>query len=337
MEQRLLSIPQVGHDFFTKVMRRFCHEQWNVGFVHQSAPDVVRRGLVEPIDWLPVPPAWTFLADPSCRRQADGGLDLFAEQMDYWRGRGEIWSAHLPAGADPSTARFSPLFSHGGHLSYPFPFVADDGQEFVTTESWEAQAAFIWREGVDRWAPVATLFSGRQVVDPTLWRGKDCWWLFCTFRDDRADERLHLFHAPAPWGPWTPHRRNPVVEDAASARPAGPLFWADGTLIRPSQDCSKTYGGALVLNAVTSLDADHYSEEPIRRLWPRPPYPHGLHTFCPAGEYALVDGKRWQFRLLEPVRRLLDGFQGRRRLRRLAEASTSASLTPPPEITNNRR
>jgi hypothetical protein len=319
MESRVLSAPLIGHDFFSKMRQRFCHDQWNVGVVHQAATDIVRRGLVAPVNWLSAPPAWTFLADPSCRRRADGGLDLFAERMDYWRGKGAIWAARLPPGADPAMASFSPLFGHGAHLSYPFPFVADDGQAYLTTESWEAQAALIWREGAGGWSPVATLFGGRPVVDPTLWRGEDRWWLFCTFQDDGPNQRLHMFHAPAADGPWTPHRGNPVIDDAASARPAGPLFWADGTLVRPSQDNSGTYGGALVLNAVVSLDANHYGEEPIRRLVPREPYPNGLHTFYPAGEYTLVDGKRRQFHLLEPARRILERFQVRRRLRKLGD------------------
>lgn len=283
----------------------FCHEQWNIGAVHQSAASIVANGLTAPVHWLPPPSPWVFLADPSCRMRPDGTLEMLAERLDYWSGRGEIWRATVPAGADPSTARFSPLFQLPVHLSYPSPFIADDGGACLTAESWEAGAALLWREGAEGWTCVGRLFDGRPVVDPTLWRDADRWWLFCTFQDDGPNRKLHLFHAPTSTGPWVPHRRNPVVDDPASARPAGPLFRAGDVLVRPSQDCSRTYGGAVVLNAVTRLDPDEYREEPIRRLWPVSPYSSALHTFCPAGDWTLVDGKAWRFHLLEAVRKVI--------------------------------
>jgi hypothetical protein len=288
-----------------KPLSAFYHEVWNVGVVHQEATDIVARGLVEPVHWLSPPPEWTFLADPSCRVHEDGGLTLYAEKMDYWIGRGEIWSTYSPPGADPALARFSPLLEAGVHLSYPFPFVDNEGRSCMTAESWEAGAAWLWQEQGSVWSLTSKIFDGRPVVDPTLWRGDDRWWLFCTFQDDGPNEKLHLFHAPRVSGPWAPHRCNPIVSNNGSARPGGPLFWADGTLVRPSQDCSCTYGGALMLNAVTRLDSDLYSEKPIRSLEPLAPYSSGLHTFCPAGKWTLIDGKRWQFHLLEPARKVL--------------------------------
>lgn len=290
----------------------FCHEVWNVGLVRQSAADIVARGLSEPVEWFPEPAPWTFLADPFCRLEADGGRRLYAERLDYWQGRGEIWSARLAPGAGPAGVRFRPLLGGTAHLSYPFPFTDDRGRPCLTTESWEAGVALLWEEGPEGLRAAGTLMAGRPVVDPTLWRGPDRWWLFCTFENDGPNQRLYLFHAPSPCGPWTAHPGNPVVDDPASARPAGPLFMADGVLVRPSQDCSRTYGGAVVLNAVRRLDPEGYGEEAIRRLAPVAPYHFGLHTLCPAGGWTLVDGKRWRFHVAEPLRKLAVGLRRRR-------------------------
>jgi hypothetical protein len=84
------------------------------------------------------------------------------------------------------------------------------------------------------------------------------------------------------------------------------LFVVDGQLIRPAQDCSLTYGEAVVLNVVDQLDPLIFVEHPHRRLEPvSGPFPHGLHTFCPAGAVTLVDGKRWRLRSpLYPAKRL---------------------------------
>jgi hypothetical protein len=290
-----------------QLRRKLCHEAWNIGVVDQPAADIARHGIVRPPRWLAAPAPGTMLADPSCFARADGGFDLYAEYLDYRQPRGAIWRATVPAGADLATARFAPLLAEPWHMSYPFAFADEDGGRLLTAETWQAGRAMLWRQAGEGWEPAGVVLAGREVVDPTLWLGPDRWWLFCSFHDDGPDDRLHLFHAPGPTGPWTPHAANPVRVGAAGSRPAGPLFLADGVLIRPGQDCTLTYGGAVILHAVRRLDPEGYAEEAVRFLGPVPgAYPHGLHTVCPAGDMTLIDGKRW--------RRDLPGFA--RKLRR---------------------
>jgi hypothetical protein len=156
---------------------------------------------------------------------------------------------------------------------------------------------------------------------------KDFWWLFCTFRDDASNARLYLFYTEDLEGPRMAHPGNPVKDDVTSSRPAGSLFWADGQLIRPAQDCSQTYGGAVTLNMVTRLDRDGFSETPLRVLQPRAEkYPHGLHTLCPAGDVTIVDGKRWAVQPLDIPRRLLVGVRGK--LRQRTPARLPIALPP---------
>ena len=63
-------------------------------------------------------------------------------------------------------------------------------------------------------------------------------------------------------GEWEPHPMNPVVSDVRRARPAGRVFSQDGHLIRPAQDCSRSYGGRLVFNRVEALSPIEYRERP---------------------------------------------------------------------------
>ena len=81
-------------------------------------------------------------------------------------------------------------------------------------------------------------------------------------------DELHLYHADSPLGPWTPHRRNPVKSDVRSSRPAGRLYRQADGLYRPAQDCSQRYGHSLVLNRVTRIDPDQYSEVEVSRILP---------------------------------------------------------------------
>ncbi len=305
-----------GHYAFAERVRRFLYyEGWNIGVVDQPAADIVERGIVSPVRWLPALPAATALADPACRQRADGGWTLYAEHLDYRHPVGAIWSAELKCGVDPVEARFRPLLTCDFHMSYPFPIEDDQSRSLLTAETWEAGGALLWQEG-ETISRVGTLMGNRAVVDPTVWRGPDRWWLFCTFRDDDPDRHLHIFHAPQLCEPWTPHPRNPVKRDIGSSRPAGPIFRAGNLLVRPAQDCSRTYGGGVVLQAITRLDEHEFEERELRRLPALPgDYPHGLHTFCPAGDVTLIDGKRWKLDLPALLRKQLRRFPERRRTR----------------------
>jgi hypothetical protein len=285
---------------------RLYREEWNIGVLHQSAGDIVRRGVAGRPQWLPIADG-VMRADPSCLSIEGGRLLFLAEHMDFRNRRGEVWSSVLAEDASPEKTVLRPWISGSIHLSYPFPFFDDAGRACLTVETAEANALLLWRRTEEGWVLVGRILPDLAAIDATLWRGER-WWLFCGLANDLPDERLHLFHAERPEGPWSPHPANPVKIDSQSSRPAGPLFTFEGRLIRPAQDCSRTYGGAVVLNEVEQLDLDGFRETAIRRLEPfGDAYPDGVHTFCPAGAMTLVDGKRFRLRpselLLRPLRK----------------------------------
>ena len=293
--------------------QRVSREEWNVGVIRQSVSDIVRRGIVQPVIWLANGDRWHGMADPACHIDSNGNRMLFVERTNYWHGRGEIWFAEVPPGVSVATAEFHRWAIANTHLSYPFPFSV--GTDLcLTMETGSAGQLCMWRLRRGEW--LQTVLLERPVIDPTFWRERDSWWLFGTLADDEPDKNLHLFFADRIEGPWTPHPNNPIKSDIGSSRPAGPLFRAAGRLIRPSQDCATSYGSAVVLNEITDLTRTTYAEQSVRRLPPQSEYPDGLHTICAAGEnLTIVDGKRWGFHPIDPLRYLMTG--GIKQYRRL--------------------
>lgn len=283
-----------------RLLRFLLHrEDWALGVIAQPADEIVREGIRAPVQWLALPRPRTMLADPGVLLDNDGTMTVFAEFLDYRVNRGEIWAGIVPPGGDPAEVTFLPLLRRPHHMSYPFPFTDDDGRIRLTAETWQAGSALSWKRQGSSWVEGEPLFPGRQVVDPTLWRDGGRWWLFCGFEDDRPNERLHLFHTARLGTAWTAHPSNPVRQDRSCARSAGPIFRSGDLLVRPAQDCSTTYGAAVMLMEIQRLDLERFEERPVRRLAPEPgPYPDGLHTFCPAGAVTLIDGKRMR---LDPV------------------------------------
>jgi hypothetical protein len=146
----------------------------------------------------------------------------------------------------------------------------------------------------DRWEKHATLVSGVGGVDNTIVRFGDRWWMFAGDIADGPDFKLRIWYADDLFGPWHPHAANPVKIDVRSSRGAGTPFVVDGVLYRPSQDCSQTYGGRVIVNRVLKLTPTEFVEESARIVDPESggPYRFGLHTLSRFGENTLVDGKQ---------------------------------------------
>jgi hypothetical protein len=133
-------------------------------------------------------------------------------------------------------------------------------------------------------------------TDATLIEHHGLWWLFLTINEPDGiclQDELHLYYANSPLGPWTSHIENPVKSDARNSRPAGNLFYQDGGLYRPAQDCATRYGKAVVLNRIDQLDTEAFSEIPVTRInagWHK-----GClctHTLSRSENYWAVDGLR---------------------------------------------
>ena len=97
--------------------------------------------------------------------------------------------------------------------------------------------------------------------------------------------------------PWFPHSKQPVKTDIQSSRPGGTPFIHEGKLYRPAQDCSRVYGGRVVINQITALSPNDFEEKTAAIVEPdkHGPYPDGLHTLSALGDITLVDSKREKF------------------------------------------
>jgi hypothetical protein len=274
--------------------RLFRHPQWNVGVL-----DVPAGSLLAPhayakarVEWLPLEGRESFVADPFGLVR-DDTLHVLCEHFGYREGKGRIDALEHAGGA--VTGRRERVLDLPGHASYPF-LLEDAGETYCVPETSDAGEVALFRavELPHRWEKVAVLLDGVAGLDATLFRHDGRWWLTCTRRGLREDVELWAWHAPELRGPWTEHARNPVKSDVRGARPGGTPFVHEGTLYRPAQDCSRTYGGRVVVQRVIRLTPTEYAEEPAAVLENAPggPYPVGPHTLTAVGDRVLVDGRR---------------------------------------------
>lgn len=273
-------------------------EIWNVGFSAESVGQILRDARVDAngVTWCKPHKPGHFIADPFAYVE-DGRARVLVEDYDQIKGKISRLEDDGHAGSSAEVA-LAVEFEFPYHLSYPCIF-QEDGVTYCVLEAYQSNRASLYRRSEQGWTLVRHLIDGLPIVDPTLFKHQGRYWLLFTLQNDGAwgNQKLYAYHAPALDADWVPHALNPVKCDIGATRPAGNVFAVDGRLYRPSQDCSTTYGGAVVINEIVALSATQFEERPAARVEPISggPYPDGFHTLNAMGERAVFDSKRFEF------------------------------------------
>lgn len=273
-----------------RVGRFLCEEEWNIGIVRVPPSYFVSGGPLPPTEWMQAR-SKNWVADPMAI-VVDGTVHILCELFNATLGRGTI--ARTTFGRAGWGKLESTAIAPDVHASYPY-LLKNGSTIYCVPETAAANEAALYRAAPfpALWVKECLLLTGFSPVDNTIFRHDGRWWLFCT-RLDADNHLLYIYFADNFSGPWHPHLANPVKMDIRSTRPAGPPFVHDGKLFRPAQDCSKTYGGRIVIHRIDALSPSAFREENCAVIEPdlSGPYPSGLHTISPAGEMSVIDGKR---------------------------------------------
>jgi hypothetical protein len=108
-----------------------------------------------------------------------------------------------------------------------------------------------------------------------------------------------LFHSASPFGPFEAHPMNPIRMGLEGSRMGGAVLKSGGRLLRPAQNCSRSYGGSLQFYEIETLTTAEYRERKLTEVFPDPAsgFPKALHTWSRSGAKVAIDGmrdlKRW--------------------------------------------
>lgn len=240
-----------------------------------------------------LPPADRYWADPF-PVEVDGRYLVFYEEHLAGAPNAHLNVAEL----DPARGLVEPriVLERDYHLSFPAVFEWQ-GAWYMTPETSTERAVQLYRAErfPDVWAYVGDLVAGERFVDPVVACFDGAWWMFVGAMPPGAGEAtaLHLYHAPTPLGPWTPHQLNPVAVDVRSARPAGRVFRRGGAYYRPVQDGAPHYGRAMAVHRIDALTPTTFGETVVGRVEPTwRPGLVGTHTLNAAGRLTVLDALR---------------------------------------------
>lgn len=268
-------------------------QDWNVGVIRHPISDFLKPNNNPEVMWLPTPGKGKYLADPFGLIR-DNRLFIFCEEFDYSTSKGRI--ACFEEGEDHAFMASRVAMELPIHLSYPY-LLEWNGETYCVPETSHAREVSLYRaqEFPYKWEKATTLITNFPGLDASVFEFEGRWWLTCTNLEDGEWEKLFIWHADDLTGPWRPHIANPVKVSRRSSRPAGTPFMHEGTLYRPAQDCSNSYGQNVVINRIRRLTTKEFEEEEMTIIKPfQAPYLEGLHTLSSTDGMTLIDGKRFR-------------------------------------------
>lgn len=244
-----------------KLFSAFYIKKW--GVVLQKKTDENQIFQTHQNYQMAFPDAENGWADPFLVQHKDQHY-LFLEELNEQKQKGTIVVAQLDVNG--GFQRIESILSESYHLSYPFVF-EKEGQWFMIPESAQGKCIRLYKADhfPYKWQWIKNLRVDVQAYDTTPFYYNANWWIFTVIKKGEGAssfDQLFLFYAKdLIEDQWKSHPQNPVVTDSRSARPAGKIFFRNGKMYRPSQNCLERYGHKLIMNEILQLSATHYEEQ----------------------------------------------------------------------------
>ena len=221
---------------------------------------------------------------------------VFCEMYDRKLGRGVIGVAKV---AGNKVGHFRVCLKLPYHLSYPYVF-EENGIVYMIPECCESGKVSMYKcvHFPDKWEYYKEISDSPCVDTTPVYDDKISYFAAIFDEINGGNDNLCLIDNVG--------KVRKVKVNDPFVRPAGALI-RNEKLIRPSQDCSITYGCGLFFNYVTDLSVENYSEIPYLRICP-PGYECndnevnvkvsglsdrdciiGIHTYNSNDDYEIID------------------------------------------------
>lgn len=277
-------------ELLTKVKKTVFPETWCVAIRFNNGSNIL-EDTESPFTVLPNT-KYLWCADPFLFEK-DGQYYVFFEVLDQLKRKGMIGYRTIN---NDSFGDIKIIYEDEYHLSFPFIY-EENGEIYIIPESSHSKQLFRLKclEFPDKWEKETVLIED-TLVDTVLFDFQGVrYYISEKIINENVFDRVDLFFEDN--GVLKESADNPVKTDLKSARSAGKVFEFNGDLIRPSQDCSTSYGEKLVFNKITELNPNNLCEEFFKQISVSDinindgkTY-NGIHTYNSLSNYEVVDLK----------------------------------------------
>jgi hypothetical protein len=292
----------------SKYIGKFYFKKWIIGIFRDDIRDIIRSKTFNPdIKWLMKESVDKFYADPFLITSKDENLRVICEEYPFEDDYGKI--SLMTLDKKFNLVNYKILLDTGSHLSYPFLFT-ENNRIYVFPESKKSGKVICYEydkenESLEFRKEILTL----SLVDSSILKYDNKYWLFGTQNENEKNYKLFLFFSENLMGPYKPHPCNPVKSGLDGTRSAGDFIEVDGSIYRPSQNCTYDYGESMTVNKITLLNETAFAEEPYMDIRINKKNKcnngmHTIHTINVINDNVVVDGMHWTFSPVSQFKKL---------------------------------
>jgi len=301
----LSSVFKQSRAFIKKIIYElFFIEQWQLRYKFGKEEEPCFDDVLDTYQKI-IPPKDRFWADPFIIEE-NNKYYVFVEELEYKDAKGYISVMEIKE-ENSTHVKTQKILEKTYHLSYPFIFKLN-GIYYMIPETIGNRTIELYQceEFPYKWRFWGNLMENVIAADTTITFYNGKYWMFTNIEREQsilANEELHIFYSDDLLSNrWTPHGANPVIVDVKTARPAGNIFEYEGSLYRPSQDCSKRYGWAICINKILKLNENEYIEENVTHFPPKwEKEVLATHTFNKQKKLSVIDVLVKRRRFLTPL------------------------------------
>lgn len=248
--------------------------KWIVGIA-----DFDKEAIFDPdrrlkIHWIKNTPKNSWFADPFILKVSNNHIYILVEELFYSNNKGRI-SKLIVNRHNWKLEQVIPVIDLSTHLSFP-AYYRENGKVYIYPESTKTGKLTLYEydENTGNAVPVKVL-SNYPLADAVIMNYKERETILATTSPGDNGKVLDFYDC-------NDNSATPVSKirfKTNVARNAGLPFIIDGRIIRPAQDCSKSYGSCVVLQEMIHKDNVLEFNEIKRFYSPLFNYREAFHTF----------------------------------------------------------
>lgn len=267
--------------------------KWNIGFIEDSLDTILDPDRPVTIHWMKHNEKKSWFADPFILGIDDAHIYILVEEFYYPIERGRISKLTINRNTY-QLEKIDVILELPTHLSFP-AIIRKDGKTYIYPENSESGklALYEFDTASNKCIP-SKILCERPLTDAII-------------TDLFGENQIFSTELPNPnkniLGVYQDGKKiKEYTFPGNVARNAGDWFVNNGKIYRPAQDCTKTYGGAVILQEISKKGNLELTFKNIRKLVSdNAIYDQGFHTFNHYQGLTVVDAKGFRFPLLNKI------------------------------------
>lgn len=179
------------------------------------------------------------------------------------------------------------------HLSFPNVFYWENTL-YMLPETRQSKTVRLYKciQFPDQWELETVLLDNISACDPDIYIHEGKFYLFVNVSKSEFltnADNFCIYIADNLFGPYNPHKKNPITRDCRNSRLAGKIFSEGNEIYRFAQSAEFGYGSGIRLNRVEILSEEEYVETPIDSISHTTFEEKGIHTINFGEDFAVID------------------------------------------------